>query len=106
MHTYTGHGRRNYIPQSMMMVTKLRFNKYLWMLMTEGDPTVFKKKLGCFSNILGKERVRVHFLCTSKITMLIQYNLNIYKVSFIYLEKWALAYRHFEHRDTNILVKK
>lgn len=41
---------------------KAEIYKYLWMLMTEGDPTVFKKKLGGFSNILGKERARVHFL--------------------------------------------
>ena len=54
MHTYTGHGRRKYIPQSMRMVTKLRFNKYLWMLMTEGDPTVFKKKTWMLFKHSGK----------------------------------------------------
>ena len=80
--------------------------------MTEGDPTVFKKKLRGFSNILGKERARVHFL--PKITMPTElvstkgHYLNIYKVSIIYLEKWSLAYRHFEHRDTdtNMLVER
>ena len=42
---------------------KAEIYKYLWMLMTEGDPTVFqKKKLGSFSYILGKERAKVHFL--------------------------------------------
>ena len=41
---------------------KAEIYKYLWMLMTEGDPTVFQKKPGGISNILGKEGARIHFL--------------------------------------------
>ena len=41
---------------------KAKIYKYLWMLMTEGDPTVFQKKPGGISNILGKEGARIHFL--------------------------------------------
>ena len=40
--------------------------------------------------------------------IIIHLSVNHYKVSFIYVEKWALAYRHFEHRDTdtNMLVER
>ena len=65
----------------------------------------------------GKGRSQDSFP-TSKITMPTElvrkpyvtthYSAIHHKVSFIYLEKWALAYRHFEHRDTdtNMLVER
>ena len=90
--------------------------KYVWMLMTEQDPTVFQETWRHFKHS-GKRRSQGSFP-TSKITMLTElvskpkvtvlYNVNHYKVTFMYLEKWALAYRHFEHRDTdmNMLMER
>ena len=40
---------------------KAEIYKYLWMLMTEGDPTVFKKKLGGFSNKRKEPRFNSYF---------------------------------------------
>ena len=115
-YVYTGHGRRNFMLQSMIMVTKQRSISMFGCLWLRGTPLCSKKTWRHFKHS-GKRRSQGSFP-TSKITMLtelvskpkvtIHYNVNHYKVTFIYLEKWALAYRHFEHRDTdmNMLMER
>ena len=85
--------------------------------MTEGDPNVFRENLEAFQTFWERKEpgfisyfkdytMRTELVRKPYVTT--HYSAIYHNISFIYLEKWTLAYSHFEHRDTdtNMLVER
>ena len=110
---------------------KAEMYKYLWMLIKEEDKGNFTKNLDGFIQFWGSRQPRFvsyfkqNYACrsgTSHCMFLSLHFLYIYQIpktilqvilvnscnNVVSLEKWALSYRHFEHKDTdtNMFVKR
>lgn len=85
---------------------KAEIYKFLWMLMTEEDVSVFHTNIDLFITFWRSQQPKfIAYFEEYYANRVGEYNYNLYSTWWLFKsylsEKWALSYRHFEHKDTD-----